>query len=267
MAFVKESANAIFSNYYSLLCKYCVHNVIASELICVLLHSRTIGRYPVAGNSTVRTVETEDFKLASGNMISYVPPNITLHMHMYSLHNTTREWEKPKEFLPDRWIELDPSSISTGEEGQSDEPEPTFPKCPFMSTATQSEALSSLTSLAAYEGVGFDPDSLSFFPFSAGHRSCPGKGLVLDALRRVVAALVVSYRLDPAEPFDDEDTGISQDAIIIPLLPMSTKVKVTRAVDLGKVPKKKIDDGWADDEGDDSKIANDGVETSGDGSE
>ena len=38
----------------------------------------------------------------------------------------------------------------------------------------------------AYSGLGHAEGSLSFFPFSAGERSCPAKTLGLQVIRKVI---------------------------------------------------------------------------------
>jgi cytochrome P450 len=49
-------------------------------------------RHPVVGNMTVRT-PTESIKVAGQ---FEVPPGTPLHLHMYSLQNTQREWKNPR---------------------------------------------------------------------------------------------------------------------------------------------------------------------------
>lgn len=195
---------------------------------------------------TVRTVNKEDFLLTGGYA---VPVGTPIHFHMWSLHNTTREWTKPKEFHPERWLDSD-EFPADAEEGRK-----SYPSCPFLAAAAKAQGLEGgLGGLpsrprvdAVYEGAGHEPGSLSFFPFSAGERSCPAKGLVLQVLREVVKEIVLTYRLDPSERSVEEDCGASTNAVITPLLKASTNLLVTAATGLGEVPKKK-EDGWADDE-------------------
>jgi cytochrome P450 len=75
----------------------------------------TMRRYPVVGNMTVRTINTPDFELVGGYP---VPQGTPVHMHMWSLHNTSRNWDKPKEFNPNRWVEDDTVKDTSGEKGE-----------------------------------------------------------------------------------------------------------------------------------------------------
>lgn len=68
------------------------------------------------------------------------------------------------------------------------------PRCPFMSQKTDktggSKKIESFEKTIikdeAYNGLGHADGSLSFFPFSAGERSCPAKTLGLQVIRKVL---------------------------------------------------------------------------------
>ena len=187
-------------------------------LECVI--KETLRRYPVAGNTTVRTVTDSDSELTGG---AKVARNTPLHIHMYSLHNTTREWDKPKEFIPERWLE------AAGEEGKN----ASCPRCPFLAGDNN-----------IYNGAGHTENSLSFFPFSAGDRICLGQTLVLKVLREVLFNVSAEYHLGFVEKVWTDDVGISQNAVIVPQLAQSKSMKVYRGKE---VPKEdKVDEGWAD---------------------
>ena len=71
------------------------------------------------------------------------------------------------------------------------------PRCPFMSRqdeankATQPDRIAKFDKTKnkdeAYSGLGHAEGSLSFFPFSAGERSCPAKTLGLQVIRKVIS--------------------------------------------------------------------------------
>lgn len=189
-------------------------------LECVLKES--LRRYAVSGNTTVRTVSTDDAVLGEGVPIAKGTP---VHVHMWSLHNTAREWEKPRVFLPDRWL-----SGALTSDGK-----PAHPKCPFFSAVDD-----------IYSGVGHTPDSLSFFPFSAGDRVCMGKDFALDIFRGVLMCVSNKYRLNFANSSAGEDFGQSQHSVVVPRNADSTTFRVSLHAQAEIVPPK-VDDGWAAD--------------------
>jgi cytochrome P450 len=179
-------------------------------------------RFPVAGNMTVRSVESANYQIAEDVVI---PEGTPIHLHMWSLHNSAKEWGNPREFIPERWLSNQPSMKPM--------------RCPFSSTGD------------IFDSGGFQESSLSYFPFSSGDRMCLGKGFALSILRKVLVDVFTRYHLDPAESMAlDEDIGMSVHAIIIPRLAKSTTVKVSKVTMPGKIIEVeaiKKDDGWADD--------------------
>jgi cytochrome P450 len=184
----------------------------------------TLRRYPVAGNTTVRTVTEPHAELTGGAKVAQGTP---LHLHIWSLQNTKREWDKPKEFLPDRWIDIVETTDDDGEKTIA------YPKCPFSAGDTN-----------VYNGAGHTEGSLSFLPFSAGERSCLGQTMVLSVLREVLLSMD-DLRLDFVDKVWAEDLGISQNAIVIPQLPQSRTFRVFRG---SAVAEDKVDEGWADED-------------------
>lgn len=151
---------------------------------------------------TVRTVHEEGFKLSRGHV---VPVNTPVHLTVWSSHNSTREWVKPRDFLPERWM------TPYGKEGV-DEKDPTFPTCPFFKKFS---GYKPCDVPIEYEGVGFDEDSLCYFPFSAGPRSCPAKKFSLFVIKEVLKRVIVSHRMEPFESFWETDPGQTVNAIIV----------------------------------------------------
>lgn len=177
---------------------------------------------------TVRTPSKEDYELSGFK----IPVGTPIHVHMFSLQNTKRTWKNPKEFNPDRW----------NEDGQ-------YPKCPFMTSMK-----GSMGSVDVFDGVGFEDNSLSFFPFSTGHRSCMGKNMALSLIRRFLYLFSSKFRMDPVEPIYDEDIGVSLYMVIAPVLKKSTTLKITRILSLAELVEngsglnvvQEVDEGWAD---------------------
>lgn len=176
---------------------------------------------------TVRTVESTNYCIAD-NVI--IPEGTPVHLHMWSLQNSSKEWESPRDFLPERWLNAQSSSL----------------RCPFSSTGN------------IFDSGGFREDSLSYFPFSSGERSCMGKEFTLSILRKVLVDVFTRYHLDPAESMVmEEDIGMSVHAIIIPRLKKSTLVRVSKVTTPGEVAAQeastKVDEGWADDSDDENR--------------
>lgn len=198
-------------------------------------------RYPVVGNMTVRTPHNPEHYVSGFE----IPVGTPVHLHIFSLHNTERAWTKGRQIMPERWLESEKGSTQQ---------RPTRPTCPFLNAgnSTPTTSLNSCQNLTDYGGMGFEEDSLSYFPFSAGHRECVGKVFSVQILSRTLFEIASKYRLYPAEAFSEEDPGHSINAVIVPYMSKSTMLKVHRIKALGEddggAVIVKEDDGWADDE-------------------
>ena len=177
---------------------------------------------------TVRTPSKEEYELAGFK----IPVGTPIHVHMFSLQNTKRTCKNPKDFDPNRW----------NEDGH-------YPKCPFMKSMKEL-----IGQVDAFDGVGFEDNALSYFPFSTGHRSCMGKNLALSLIRRFLYLFSSKFRMDPVEPIFDEDIGVSLYMVIAPVLKKSTSLKITKILSLAELVEngsglnvvKEKDEGWAD---------------------
>lgn len=206
-------------------------------------------RYPVVGNMIVRTVSEPEARLGG---IFEVPVGTPLHLHMWSLHNAADTWDKPQAFLPDRWLGAETETDTwraTGDSGETDDAEPVLeesrcPRCPFLATQQ---------SHTQYDGVGHEPESLSYFPFSAGDRICPGRWASLDVMRGVVTDVCSRFRLDPETAYWEEDPGVSANSTVLPALAQSTAVVVRKVGIVDEAADKDKEEGWLDDDADDEK--------------
>lgn len=192
-------------------------------------------RYPVAGNLTVRTPHSEPVELMGRYS---VPAGTPIFLHMFSHHNSVMQWSKPAEFLPERWAA-----------GAAEADRPT---CPFLSSLSAGEA----PPHASYDGVGFEPGALSYYPFSVGQRKCLGKALGLQVMRVYLLRVASRFRLSFSEQmWDFEDPGKSTEAVIVPRDPRSYRMKVKEMISregeeqdeaAEEVRAEEEDDGWAD---------------------
>ncbi len=192
-------------------------------------------RYPVAGNMTVRTPHSEPLQLMGRFSI---PAGTPIFLHMFSHHNSAMQWHKPTEFLPERWG-VDAAEVDR-------------PTCPFLSSFSAGDA----PAHDSYDGVGFEPGALSYYPFSAGHRKCLGKSLALQVMRTYLLQVASKFRLSFREQsWNFEDPGKSTEAVIVPRDPRSYRMKVKELASGGEDQNEEVqtaaaeaeDDGWADD--------------------
>lgn len=190
-----------------------------------------------------------------------------MHIPIFTLQNSARTWYRPKEFLPERWMEGEAPAASAAASATGAESEtatvdtsvgglqqntrpatntaPFCPKCPFSgkSSSTPEEVIGDWQTLSTtkvepmsdkfYDGVGFTDGSLAFFPFSAGARSCPAKLFAVQVLRDFLFELVSNIHLDPSGNLGDAvDLGESVNAVIAPQDKRSTTLKVRRILSL-----------------------------------
>jgi len=100
-------------------------------------------RYPVCGNSTIRTVDQTDITVEGpdglGGIHEYkVPVGTPVSIHIWSLQNSLRQWEEPDKFMPSRWLSKEenggPLAIDSVDDAQNKSDEikkPSHPRCPF----------------------------------------------------------------------------------------------------------------------------------------
>ena len=217
----------------------------------------TLRMFPVNGNSTVRT--TNEDSVIGG---CKVPRGTDLHVHMFSLHRSRKEWLDPNTFRPERFLgeekDVDGNDASAGADAKKtakpkQSKQQPVPRCPF-NFSTDSDYLANVSAYeAAYDGVGHRKNTLAFFPFLAGDRACLGKRLSLTVLRRVLTDVPSLYRFEsamdavigttvkavdplsgcdlesPAGDLHYDEPGVSTSTdLILPLFKRSTNVYVTR---------------------------------------
>lgn len=212
----------------------------------------TLRKYPVCGNSTIRTVNGADVTVkgpdGQGGTHEYKIPNGTpISLHIWSLQNSKREWKDGEKYDPTRWLDKGwTDAAAEMDEGDREDSRSKAPKCPFLSSVQNK------CSREDYEGLGHSQGSLSFFPFSAGKRSCPAKDFIVDSVCAIIMRVCSEFRLD-CEQGLQPDPGISSSSIVIPAMTESTKLKIS-AEGLGVMPVKKKNDEWADDDDDDDEV-------------
>lgn len=191
---------------------------------------------------TVRTAHGPQHYVAGVEM----PIGVPVHLHMYSLHNSAKTWNKPKEFKPERWMMNE----------QDSETSKSRPQCPFLGSLRNNvQRRNATNNYEDYSGLGFSEDSLSYFPFSAGERECLGKHFALKVLRKSLYDLASSYHLDAVEEAIEDDLGNSVNTVIVPLYHKTMIVKVSRVISLACPTDASlgsdtvlVDDGWAEED-------------------
>lgn len=214
----------------------------------------TLRRYPVNGNSTIRTVHGPDVIVegpdGQGGTHEYrIPDGTPISIHIWSLQNSKRQWKDGETFDPTRWLDRGWTDASLEMNEEDKDSLPKAPRCPFLSNKQNNYVRMD------YEGLGHTEGTISFFPFSAGKRSCPAKDFVIDSVCAIVMRVCSEFRLD-CEQGLQADPGISSSSIVIPAMPESTKLKVTND-NLGVLPVKKKNDEWADDDDEVPPLGND----------
>ncbi len=174
----------------------------------------------MAGNFPIRKCEEPGQSIAGLE----IPEGIPIHVDMFSLHNSLRLWgDRAKDFLPERWRC----------EATSHSPTVSRPRCPVhRSTSTQS--LNDPSNYADYHGTGFEDDSLAYFPFSVGARSCPSSDFAVQSIRKILKAVFTKFRLNESDNsvMKEEDLGGSwMTRTITPWSHSNMLVKVTRIDD------------------------------------
>ena len=176
---------------------------------------------PATFYSGIRTVENDYFRVKGGIDI---PKNTICHLDMFFYHSKIHglgSWVDPRTFNSSRWLE---DVVQTGKwTGHK-----SHPKCPFAAMFKLEDNDDNY-----YEGVGFTEGSLSYFPFLAGERSCPAKGLVLQVVRGILHSVLLQYRLDLVNIKNKSDHqrqefGYNLRRMLWPILKESTVMKVTK---------------------------------------
>ena len=136
--------------------------------------------------------ESEDFLLPKGTWVI---------VDIYSLHNCSNNWVKPKEFIPERFLTKEKiDGIFTFDD--IDEENETK-KDPFLSN-------NPLSSVGAYGGIGNDKNDLVFAPFSYGPRNCLGMHLSMLELRTTIMRMVLRYSFELADKDMLDDSNMME---------------------------------------------------------
>ena len=61
--------------------------------------------YPAVGTATTRINYDQDIGLDGGRLV--IPAGVPIRMHIHSIQNCAANWERPGEFLPERFLAPD----------------------------------------------------------------------------------------------------------------------------------------------------------------
>ena len=158
-------------------------------------------KYPTAANGSTRLVRDEagyilkkgsdeaGYILKKGNDDAdefNIPKGFWLLVDIFSLQNCSHNWERPNEFLPQRWLDKDKTEDDLTEVSDNDD--------------ESKRERNPLTSPSAFGGIGkTSAEGLSFSPFSYGPRNCLGMNLSLLEIRIVIIKMVLRYSFELAD--------------------------------------------------------------------
>lgn len=138
--------------------------------------------YPVIsvghGRGTVRPTKVGDYTIPAGVIVT---------TPLYCLHNAERNWEKPMQFLPERWKEVPveayvhDSTSSSWKSGTRRDPQPDG-EHPGSTVGPEGACRPG--------GKG-----ITFMPFSDGPRNCVGQSLAKMEVLALLVKLLGSFRL------------------------------------------------------------------------
>jgi hypothetical protein len=93
------------------------------------------------GNQPVRTSSSGMHIKGDEQSEFLVPAKMPMLLQMWTLHNTTREWDNPEEFNPERWMNSGDGCLTQSgwvdagravDAGSENDKKAKYPQCPFM---------------------------------------------------------------------------------------------------------------------------------------
>ncbi|KAK9832543.1 hypothetical protein WJX81_007874 [Elliptochloris bilobata] len=134
--------------------------------------------YPPVGLGQIRISHRHDLHLAGGRI--RVPRGTALWVPHHGMHNVSFNWDRPHDFLPERWL-------APGTELAQQRP---MPQEWYAGWDAQLSA--GQLSVAADDADGQDAPK-RWFPFAEGPRSCVGKSLAQVTLPATLAILLSHF--------------------------------------------------------------------------
>ncbi|KAL6749937.1 cytochrome P450 [Haematococcus lacustris] len=130
-----------------------------------------------------------------------LPAHTPIGVPLFAIHNSDANWERPTEFIPERWDKVPVESFVVGQ-------------MPPLGASEGCDKDSAASTAAKAAG---ERSEVRFMPFSDGPRSCVGQTLGRIEVAAVLAALLGTFRVELAPEMGGREAIQAREATMITL--------------------------------------------------